>query len=468
MLLLPIGRDDGVIQRHAWISYAIIALNVVIWLATAATEAGSMGTAQLQWRTTMRYYLAHPYLNVPDSIASFVPARLRAAARAAGPAPQNADVRAEQKTFDEMAEELSKNYFAIPRIRWSYIPSRGEAATIFTSMFLHTSFLHLVGNMLFFFMTGPFIEDVYGRPLFAFLYLSGGAAATLWFASKHPTSDIPLMGASGAIAAIMGATLVRFLTSKFEFIFIPFWWRPNLNARFFLPAFVVLPFWFVMQYAFSMSEEGSGVAFSAHVGGFVYGVCVALIVRVTGFEAKFVAPVVAKQTTWTADGRLVQAMAARDKGDMETARRNVAALLAAKPNDVDALRFAVDISRDAHDVRSLDTYATRLLNGYAEQKQTDLAKELIGDLASEAALPRFWDRAAQFAERSGERDLAIMLYERLCSGAPQIGSLVKLASLKKLNGDLRGARAALNEARQRPDCSPEWQSSIDAKLAQLG
>lgn len=468
MLLLPIGRDDGVIQRHAWVSYAIIAFNVLIWFAVAGTESSSMGTAQMQWRTTIRYYIAHPYLNVSDSIAPFIPGRLRAAARATGPAPQSADVRAEQKTFDEMAEELARDYHAIPRIRWSYIPSRGEVPTIFTSMFLHTSFLHLVGNMLFFFMTGPFIEDVYGRPLFAFLYLSGGAAATLWFASKHPTSDIPLMGASGAIAAIMGATLVRFLTSKFEFIFMPFWWRPNLNARFFLPAFVVLPFWFVTQYAFSINEEGSGVAFSAHVGGFVYGVCIALIVKLTDFEAKFVAPVVAKQTTWAADNRLVQAIAVRDKGDLEAARQQVAALLAEKPNDLDALRFAVDVSRDAHDARALDAYAARLLNAYAEHQQTDLAKELIGELASEPALPRFCDRAAQFAERSGERDLAITLYERLCSGAPQVGSLVKLALLKKLNGDVPGARAALTEARQRPDCSPEWQSSIDAKLAQMG
>ena len=468
MFLLPIGRDDGVIQRHAWISYAIIALNVLIWFATAATESSSMAVANQQWRTTMQYYLNHPYLNVSDSIAGLVPARVRAAARAAGPAPANADVRTEQKTFDGMAEELSTDYYSIPRIRWSYIPSRGDVPHIFTSMFLHTGFLHLVGNMLFFFMTGPYIEDVYGRPLFIFLYLSGGAAATLWFASKHPTSDIPLMGASGAIAAIMGATLVRFLTSKFEFLFIPIWWQPRLNVRFFMPAFVVLPLWFVMQYAFSTNEGISDTAFSAHVGGFVYGFCIALIVKLTGFEEKFVAPVVARETTWAADDRLVKAMAARDKGDAETARRDVAALLAAKPNDLDALRFAVDVSRDAGDARALDGYAARLLQCYAELKQTDLAKELIGELRAERALPRFWDRAAQFAERSGERDLAIHLYERLCSGTPSVGSLVKLASLKKLNGDLPGARAALNDARQLPDCSPEWVTSIETKLTQLG
>jgi membrane associated rhomboid family serine protease len=471
MLLLPIGRDDAVVQRHAWISYAIIALNVVIWLAGAVAESGGgggTGPVVEQWRSTMRYYMAHPYLRVPDSIATMVPDRLRADAREAGPAPQNADVKAEQKAFDDMAEELSAAYHSIPRIRWSYIPAEGSVVTIFTSMFFHTGFMHLLGNMLFFFVTGPFIEDVFGRPLFAFLYFSGGAAATLWYASKHPGSSIPLMGASGAIAAVMGASLVRFLKTKLEFIFIPFLFRPTFNVRFFVPAFVVLPLWFAEQFLLSTSESsGAGVAFSAHVGGFVYGFCLALLVKVTGFEDKFVAPVVEKQTSWKMDDRLVQAMAARDVGNLEEARRNVGALLAAKPNDIDALRLAVDVSREASDDRALDGYATRLLSRYVEEKQDDAARELIHEFGADR-LPRFLARAAQFAERGGDREWAISLYERLCNTETTVGSLVKLGTLRKLNGDLRGARTALTQARQLPDCSPEWSESIDAKLHQLG
>ena len=467
MLLLPIGRDDGVVQRQPWISWTILALNVLIWFATAATEGGPMAAVSVQWRSTMRFYLAHPYLHVPDSIGTLVPERLRAAAAEAGPAPQSADVSGEQKTFDGMAAELSAGYHAIPRIRWSYIPAEGSAATIVTSMFLHTGFMHLFGNMLFFFITGPFLEDVFGRPLFTFLYFSSGIVATLVYASKHPGSGIPLMGASGAIAGVMGATLVRFLQSKFEFIFIPFWFRPKTNVRFFLPAFVVLPLWFVAQFILSAGESsGAGTAFSAHVGGFVWGFCLALLVKVSRFEEKFVAPVVEKQTTWKADERLVRAIAAHDKGDLAGARRDVAALLAASPNDVDALRFAADAAREAGDDRAFDGYATRLLNRYAQEKQTDLASDLIREFR-DAAAPRFLDRAAQVAERSGDRDLALVLYERLCKLETSVGALVKLGALRKQNGDLPGARAALEQALHAPGCTPEWSASIEAKLQQI-
>jgi len=474
MLLLPIGRDDAVIQRHAWISYAIIAFNVVIFIATTTIERGGAGFAvEHQWETTMRYYAAHPYLHVPASMERFVPARLAAQARDAGPAPRDADVGAEQRELDGMAGELTKAYHALPRIRFAFIPAEGQTYTIVTSMFLHTGFMHLFGNMLFFFVTGPFVEDVFGRPMFLFLYFTGGGVATAWYASKHHDSTIPLIGASGAIAAVMGAYFVRFVKSKLEFLFMPFpLFRPTLHFRFFMPAFVVLPLWFAQQFFLSNTAEssGAGVAFSAHVGGFVYGFVVALVIKAVGFEEKFVVPVVEKQTTWKQDERLLQAMAARDKGDLAGAGRQVAALLGAQPANVDALRFAVDVSLETHDDRSLDRYALRLLNRYVEDKQDDLATALITELHG-AAAPRFLARAAGVVERRGDRDWALLLYERLCeletAGPNAVGSLVKLGALRKTAGDVGGARAALAQARALPECSAEWASSIDEKLRQL-
>jgi hypothetical protein len=162
-------------------------------------------------------------------------------------------------------------------------------------------------------------------------------------------------------------------------------------------------------------------------------------------------------------------MDAQAKGDLDTARREVASLLVQSPNDVDALRFAVDAWRDAGDDRRLDSYATRLLNRYAEEKQDDAAMELIHDLRGN--LPHFFARAAQYAERSGHRDSAIVLYERLCAletaGPNAVGSLVKLGTLRKANGDVAGARDALQRARAHPACSADWAESIDAKMAAL-
>src|SRR4051794_6850286 len=315
MILLPIGRDDAVIQRHAWISYGIIALNVVAFAFTAFIERGVMARAEADWETTMRYYVQHPYLRVPPDVLPLVPPKVLAATRDAKPPagisyPQ---VREEQTELDQRAGELSQVYHQLPNIRFGYIPAEGGWIKVVTSMFVHADFMHLLGNLLFFFITGPFIEDVFGRPLFTTLYMSGGIVATLGYAARHPGSTIPLIGASGAIAAIMGAYLARFFKSKLEFIWVPFLFRPTFNFRFFLPAFVVLPLWFLEQYWASSTAEasGAGVAFSAHVFGFIYGFFAALLVRFTKFEEKFVAPVVQKQTQWTADPRFTRALEAQ-------------------------------------------------------------------------------------------------------------------------------------------------------------
>jgi len=297
-------------------------------------------------------------------------------------------------------------------------------------MFIHAGLLHLLGNLLFFFVSGPFIEDVFGRPLFAFLYVSGGIAASLTYAIQHPTGTVPLVGASGAIAAVMGAYLVRFLKSKVEFLFISFVVTPK---RFFMPAFVVLPMWFMQQVMEMRGETGSAVAFSAHVGGFIWGVAIALIVKLTSFEEKFVNPVVEKETTWKMDEKVATAIAAGDTA-------------------------------------AYDSYVTDLLNRYLAAKQNDQASELIRDVTSDASasLPKFLPRAAAFAERSGDRDLALQLHERIVTAdANAIGSLVKIGALLRIQGDTKGARETLLRARAHPACTAEWAPAIDAKLAQL-
>jgi membrane associated rhomboid family serine protease len=470
MILLPIGRDDAVIRRHAWVSYTIIGLNILVWLAMAMFDsAGGNAAVEEQWLRTMRFYVAHPYLQLPTSIEILVPDSLHARIVAsATPPPATVDVRGRQSELDGMAGDLLRVYQALPRVRFAYIPAEGGALRIFTGMFIHLGLLHLLGNLLFFFISGPFVEDVFGRPLFTFLYLSGGAAATLVFASRHMGSTVPLVGASGAIAAVMGAYFVRFFSSKVEFIFIPFLLRWRWNFRFHVPAFIVLPLWLAQQFFLTTTEtSGGGTAFSAHVGGFLYGMGVAFLVKLLGFEEKFVAPVVEKETTWSADDRLVKAVAARNAGNLDEARMAIHALLTDQPRNIDALRLAVDVAADD---RARDGYATRLLTRDIEEKYDDLAVDLIRELQA-ARLPRFLARAAQFAERRGERDWAIDLYDSLCdvetTGPNAIGSLVKLGTLRKLSGDAAGARAALTKARHHPDCSPEWAENVDAKLQQL-
>jgi membrane associated rhomboid family serine protease len=141
--------------------------------------------------------------------------------------------------------------------------------TIFTSMFLHGSLLHLAGNMLFLWIFGNNIEDSMGRVRFVVFYLLGGLAALALQIVTDPDSAIPTVGASGAIAAVLGGYALLYPRARVItviFIIIIF-------TIVELPALLVLGFWFLLQLlpAFSEPVEGGGVAYFAHIGGFLFG-----------------------------------------------------------------------------------------------------------------------------------------------------------------------------------------------------
>jgi membrane associated rhomboid family serine protease len=141
--------------------------------------------------------------------------------------------------------------------------------TLFSSMFLHGSFLHLAGNMLFLWIFGNNIEDSMGRVRFVVFYLLGGLAALALQIVTDPDSAIPTVGASGAIAAVLGGYALLYPRARVItviFIIIIF-------TIVELPALLVLGFWFLLQLlpAFSEPVEGGGVAYFAHIGGFLFG-----------------------------------------------------------------------------------------------------------------------------------------------------------------------------------------------------
>ena len=143
--------------------------------------------------------------------------------------------------------------------------------TAFTSMFLHGSFLHLAGNMLFLWIFGNNIEDSMGRVRFVVFYSVGGLAALGLQIVTDPDSTIPTVGASGAIAAVLGAYALLYPRARvITVIFIVIFFTVVQ-----LPALIVLGFWFLLQLlpAFSepMGEGGGGIAYFAHIGGFVFG-----------------------------------------------------------------------------------------------------------------------------------------------------------------------------------------------------
>ncbi len=147
-----------------------------------------------------------------------------------------------------------------------------EARNVFTHMFLHGSWMHLIGNMWFLWLFGNNIEDSMSRPRFVAFYLLCGLAAAALQVAADPGSAIPMVGASGAISGVMGAYLVLFPRVR-VFTIVPLGFFITNIA---LPAWVMLIYWMVLQFVGGLSTIGAegegGVAFWAHVGGFVAGV----------------------------------------------------------------------------------------------------------------------------------------------------------------------------------------------------
>jgi membrane associated rhomboid family serine protease len=142
--------------------------------------------------------------------------------------------------------------------------------TVFTAMFMHGGFLHIIGNMLYLWIFGNNVEDVLGHTRFALFYLTCGVISSAAHVLTNLNSPIPMLGASGAIAGVLGAYFVRFPSARVSVLIFFFFFIRIIRV----PAVIVLGFWFLMQIlqAGAGAAGEGGVAWFAHIGGFIAGV----------------------------------------------------------------------------------------------------------------------------------------------------------------------------------------------------
>ncbi len=170
-------------------------------------------------------------------------------------------------------DQIFDQYALVPA-SFSYGINLKSIMNIFTSMFMHGGWMHLISNMLYLWIFGDNIEDRLGPGKYLGFYLLGGVAAAVLQIVINPSSSIPMVGASGAIAAVLGAYLILYPNSRvYTFIPLGFWTRLTL-----VPAILVLGMWFILQLINGVGSLGAvdngGTAYFAHIGGFLFGLLI--------------------------------------------------------------------------------------------------------------------------------------------------------------------------------------------------
>jgi membrane associated rhomboid family serine protease len=252
-VVIPI-HDDNPVRRRPYITYVLLLLNVVVFLSEPVVSHIGVGSQTVAQVCEQQAYFDH-YAAIPRELTHNEPlARVATGADAVTPDGRAGCVLAEP-TYDKT-----------------------PFLSVLFAMFLHGGWLHLLGNMLFLWVFGNNVEDRMGRLLFLLFYLFCGYVATYGFAYGSADSTTTLVGASGAIAGVLGAYLVVFprarVTSLVPVVVILFPIR--------LPAWVVLGGWFLLQWVYSNGTalaDGAGVAYLAHVFGFLAGLVVAVLAR---------------------------------------------------------------------------------------------------------------------------------------------------------------------------------------------
>jgi membrane associated rhomboid family serine protease len=253
-VVIPV-HDINPLRRTPWVTYALVAVNVIVLLLTPVAigmVAGQPGPAAL-CRQAAFYdrYAAIPHELVTDTPLRLVPTGQLVTG------PQGAACLLHKPSY-----------------------RKSPPLSVLWSMFLHAGWLHLLGNMLFLVVFGNNIEDRMGKLPYLVFYLACGYVAAYGFAVANPASAAPLIGASGAISGVLGAYLVLYPRAR-VWSLVPFLFFLPLR----IPAWLVLGLWFILQWVYSagLATGGAGsVAYLAHVFGFLAGALVGLAMRAAG------------------------------------------------------------------------------------------------------------------------------------------------------------------------------------------
>jgi membrane associated rhomboid family serine protease len=500
LIIIPIGHDRQVVQRLPIITFILIGLNTLFFLLTLVVGMRQETRLETALKSMMDYAQEHTYVTLsseaedrlsrlPFSEESIEEVRQHLHQRRANynsASRYYSRVLDEQPEMDRLSAEFVKAYDGFWLFKYGFIP-RHHKTSLFnylSCMFLHGGWMHLIGNMLFLFLSGIAIEEVWGRGVFTAFYLLSGLGATAAHFAFNPQSTIPTIGASGAIAGLMGAFMVRHFKARVRLAYV-YWFFFRFKAGTFeIPAYVVLPFWLLQQlfYATLYQSLGvnGGVAFWAHIGGFACGAAIAAAIYHGRIEERFIAPQIEAKISFGTSRVVTESLAHLEKGEANIALRKLLQHLQTKPDDTDALlAMARTYAQLNQREQEISTYL-RLIRAQLKNNDREAALEAYGLLLDTYAegepqhpLPgREWMILCEYLNEQNLRAEAVGEYEKLArahSTEPFAAKALICAAeicLGHLNDPAR-ARDLFYRASTLAPNIPAWRDRIAKGLAQI-
>lgn len=463
-MLLPIGLETT-LSRFPRFTFGLIAVCGIVFALQTLFPGPRPEEIARRYDEVLTYYTQHPGLRLPPEVERLTDERMKLrietfaqvrrvdGAPSAQPTPPEAAMSEEQATLDRLSREFLEAFNSRPVQRFGFRQG-GPWINLLVALFLHAGWLHLLGNLLLLYLMGVKLEDLWGGWVVLGLFLGGGAVASLTHAALVPGSP-PLVGASGGIAVLMGAFLVRLYQVRVR-MFAFFLFR---SFSFTWPAFVVLPLWFLNEVLTALTGSSGNVATWAHLGGFGFGVLAAFALRVSPLERKLLTPEQRRlETKGIRDLEEGQSLLAL--GSAKRAIPKLHAYVAVQPKDPEGWESLAKALR--MNQQDYSQAAFRAVVEWLEVGQTVRALHLIG----------------QFGLKLGVRE-ALRIHPYL---EPQPAQDLLRQALMERPEDPFAPKAALVLAQTYPGASsleaaqwvyehtldPEWQERLAKHIAQAG
>ncbi len=448
---IPIGNENSTVRRLPWVTFSIMAANVIIFYVTLPILGGQMEEIVNQGGKLESFLTEHGELAADEGVRKkLIEAGMMTKDEADGIAEQikvdaetesqytswlsSGDAAKLREEFDQKLlaftnarkESLWFKYGVAPNGEWKFYQ-------LITSAFLHGGNMHLWGNLLFFFAVAFSLEDLWGRGMFLGFYVLGAMVACI--PSLVDPAAVPSIGASGAISATMGAFLFRLPRTKIKLLCIQFWWLRILIARksaiFMVPGYICLISYFIAQVLYWYFDKQAGsvsnVGYAVHIAGFLFGAGFALVMKATKTEETYINPKIEAKVSFSAAPAVNQALDLLDRGDVAMAERKLRAHLAQQADDTNGLLALIQVYQKVNNFDQLNSIYGRLIRIHLSKNDKEAALYAYDNLLS--AFPdnnvavdipaRDWVAICEYLRESGLIREAGVEYERFLDAHPE-------------------------------------------------